>query len=146
MKNQSPAPLIGPVKDKRARPTVLIVFGLFLFWGFGWETVGQRLQTEIDGVVIARQDVPSTGAPRYSTEYTIRGADGREQVYWAGPTDASLPRSMPVGTRIQKKRWQLEFTRDGQTQGFPYVFYGLVMAAALCLVVWGLVSLRPRRQ
>jgi len=121
---------------------ILIVFGLFILWGFGWDTVGRRLQIEVSGIVVASRDVPSTGAPRYATEYTIRGPDGNEQVFWAGPTDGSLPRSMPVGTNIRKERWHLDFERDGRQEGFPYIFYSIVLGIALYLVVWGIVILR----
>jgi hypothetical protein len=80
----------------RRKATVFIIFGLFFLWGFGWDTVGRRLWTDVNGVIVDSRDVPSTGAPRYATEYTVRSVDGKETVYWAGPTDGSLPRSMPV--------------------------------------------------
>src|SRR5713101_5616535 len=111
MKQQSP--------NKRGKAMILIVFGLFILWGFGWDTVGRRLQIEFSGIVVASRDVPSTGAPRYATEYTIRGPDGKEQVFRAGPTDGSLPRSMPVGTNIRKERWHNDLERDGRREGIP---------------------------
>jgi hypothetical protein len=122
------------------------MFGLFLMWGFGWDTVGRRLRLAVDGVIVATLDVPATGAPRYATEYTIRIADGTEQTLWAGPTDGSLPRSMPVGTRIRKERWHLNYERDGRTVEFPYVFYCVVLTIAASLVVWGLLNLRTRNE
>jgi len=124
-------------KDGPPKAAVLIVFGLFILWGFGWETVGRRLWTNVDGVIVASRDVPSKGAPRYATEYTVRGRDGNETVFWAGPTDGSLPRSMPVGTSIRKKRWHLDYERDGNRMGFPYIFYDVVLGIGLGLVVWG---------
>jgi hypothetical protein len=130
--------------NERRTAAVLIVFGLFILWGFGWDTVGRRLQTSIDGIIVAARDVPSTGAPRYATEYTVRGPAGNEEVFWAGPTDGSLPRSMPVGTRIRKERWELGYERDGKLEGFPYIFYGVVLGIALSLVVWGILILRWR--
>ena len=119
-------------------PSVLIFLGIFILWGFGWETVGVRLRVEVDGVVIASRDVPSTGAPRYATEYTVRNADGKEQVFWAGATDGSLARSMPVGTRIRKERWRLDYERDGQQEGFPYLFYGLILSIGLGIFARGI--------
>jgi hypothetical protein len=83
-------------------PAIPLIFGLFILWGFGYETVGSRLKTQLEGVVVSSRDIPSTGAPRYATEYTLRGPDGRESLYVAGATDASLPRSMPVGTSLKK--------------------------------------------
>jgi len=120
-----------------------VLFGLFILWGFGWETIGRRLQTSVDGVIVASRDVPSTGAPRYATEYTVRGAGGEEQIFWAGPTDASLPRSMPVGTQIRKLRWHLNYEQNGTLIGFPEkFFYAPVLACALIMVIWGVLVLR----
>jgi hypothetical protein len=129
----------------RRRAIVPIMFGLFLMWGFGWDTVGHRLRIAVDGVIVSTLDVPATGAPRYATEYTIRSASGTEQILWSGPTDGSLPRSMPVGTRIRKERWRLNYERDGRTVGFPYIFYCLVLTIAAGLMVRGLLNLRARK-
>lgn len=127
------------VYDKRRNAAILIVFGLFISWGFGWDTVGRRLKTDVDGIIVASRDTPSTGAPRYATEYTVRSSDGNTIVFWAGPTDGSLPRSMPVGTHILKKKWHLDFERDGRREGFPYIFYGVVLTIALGLIIRGIV-------
>ncbi len=120
-----------------------VLFGLFLLYAFGWETVGRRLQTSVDGVIVASRDVPSRGAPRYATEYTVRGANGEERVFWAGPTDASLERSMPIGTRIRKLRWHLDYEQNGAVIGFPgKFFYAVVCACGLGILVWGVLVLR----
>ena len=130
-------------KNYKPNPMVLILFGLFFLWGFGWETVGHRLLVDIDGVIVASRDVPSTGAPRYATEYTIRRPSGDEQVFTAGPTDASLPRSMPVGTQIRKRRWHLGFERNGIQIAYPEIyFYDAVMACGFGMVVWGVLVWR----
>ena len=134
------------VNTDRRQAIIPIVFGLFLMWGFGWETVGRRLRLAADGVVVTALDVPSTGAPRYATQYTIRGVDGKDQILWSGPTDGTLPRSMPVGTRIHKERWHLDYERDGRTEGFPYVFYYAVLSTAMALIAWGLLKLRMRHR
>lgn len=125
---------------------MLVLIGLFLMWGFGWQTVGRRLWTNVDGVIITSRDVPAKGAPRYATEYTVRGNDSSETVFWAGPTDGSLARSMPVGTRILKKRWHLDYDRDGHHVGFPYVFYAFILSLALVLLVRGLLLLYTQRK
>jgi hypothetical protein len=130
-------------KNYKINPAVLICFGLFFLWGFGWETVGHRLLIDVDGVIVASRDVPSTGAPRYATEYTIRGPRGEEQIFWAGPTDASLPRSLPVGTQIRKRRWHLDFEYNGTRIGYPEMyFYDAVLACGFGMVVWGVLIWR----
>ena len=132
--------------QQRQRATGFILFGLFILWGFGWETVGRRLWTAVDGVIVASRDVPSKGAPRYSTEYTVRGADGHEHVFWAGPTDGSLARSMPVGTHIRKLRWHLGYERDGRTEEGGYIFYGLILGIGVSLITWGIRIFRSQRR
>ena len=122
---------------------IRIFFGLFILWGFGWETIGRRLQTNVDGVIVSSRDVPSKGAPRYATEYTVRGLDGQEQVFFGGPTDASLPRSMPVGTRIRKQQWHLDYEENGRRVEFPEkYFYDFVLACGFGIILWGLLTLR----
>ncbi len=121
-------------------PAVFLFFGLFILWGFGYETVGIRLMTQLEGVVVSSRDIPSTGAPRYVTEYTVRGPDGRESVYTAGPTDAFLQRSMPVGTSLKKQRWHLDYEKNGQrVDDFGVYFYGLVLGAGLACLIWSLL-------
>jgi hypothetical protein len=134
--------------SQKPKPWVLIFFGLFILWGFGWETIGRRLQTDVDGVIVGSQDVPSTGAPRYATRYTVRGPDGNEQVFWAGATDASLPRSMPVGTRIRKRRWHLDYEQNGRHVDFipEKYFYDLVLACGVGMTVWGVFLWRSQGQ
>jgi len=128
---------MGADNDRRKAP-VFIVFGLFILWGFGWNTLGQQLLTSIDGVIVARRAVPS------ATEYTVRSDDGSEQVFRAGATDASLPGSLPVGTRIRKKLWHLDYERDGRRESFPWIFYSSVLGIALSLVVWGILIIRSQ--
>jgi hypothetical protein len=129
---------MGADNDRR-KATVSIVFGLFILWGFGWETVGRRLLMNVDGIIVASRAVPSGG-----TKYIVRRADGSEQVIWAGASDASLPTSMPVGTRIRKEPWHLDYERDGRRESFPWVFYSSVLGIALSLVVWGILILRSQ--
>ena len=117
---------------------MLIFFGLFILWGFGFETVWPWLCLDVDGVIVASRDIPSKGAPRYATQYTFRAADGRESTVWAGANDGSLPRSLPVGTRIRKQRWNLEYERDGSRSGFPYIFYGIILAIGFGVLLQGL--------
>jgi hypothetical protein len=124
--------------NARRRATTFIASGLFILWGFGWNTVGRGLLTVIDGVIVARRAVSS------ATEYTVRGDDGSEQVVSSGATDASLPGDMPVGTRIRKKLWHLDYELDGQRESFPWVIYSSVLGIGLSLVVWGILILRSQ--
>jgi hypothetical protein len=125
---------------------VPLAMGLWILWGFGYETIWQRLMLQIDGIVISSIYTPRLGASRYLTTYAIRGTDGRIASYIAGPTDASLGRSIPVGSRIRKEIWQLGYTINGRWIAFSVGFYILTLALAAGSVVWAaIVWLRPRR-
>jgi hypothetical protein len=98
--------------------------------------------TEIDGVITASRDYPSKGAPRYSTEYTVRSADGKEQRYVAGATDASLARSLPIGTHIHKAWGQFGYEINSRWISFPLAFYSAMMGVALFCIAWAVVRWR----
>jgi len=128
-------------------PIVLLMLGLWVVWGFGLETVGRRLALELNGVVVSSRDHPSKGAPRYSTEYILRGDDGRDYSYVAGATDAALPRSLPVGTCLTKRKWHFDYERDGQTiNDFPIAFYAVVSGIGLACLIWSFFIWRDQRR
>jgi hypothetical protein len=126
-------------------PVALILWSLWILWGFGYHTLWLRLTTECEGVVTASRDIPPTRGLRYATQYTLVGPDGQGRTYVAGPTDASLPRSMPVGTRIKKERWRLSFERNGQrVDDFSIIFYCIILAVATASLLWGIRSWHQR--
>jgi hypothetical protein len=128
-------------------PIVLLLFGLWIIWGFGFDTVGRRLEVQLDGVVTSSRDIPTTRGPRFATEYTLRGPDGQDHIYVAGFTDASLPRSMPVGTYLKKQRWHLDYERNRRhVDDFPIFFYQVMLGIALGCVVWSVILWHGQRQ
>jgi hypothetical protein len=129
----------------KPHPTVLLVWGLWMLWIWS-STTWNRLDIQLDGTVIASQDVPPTRGPRYATEYTLRGPDGRDQYYVAGPTSDSLPRSMPIGTCLKKQRWQLFYERDGQRiDDWGFWSYGLFLCPAIGALYWSFSRWREER-
>lgn len=128
-------------------PVVLLMLGLWVVWGFGIETVVRRLQIEVDGVIISSRDTSPTREPRYATQYILRADDGRESSYVAGATDASLPRSLPVGTRLTKQKWRLDYEKNGQNiNDFPIGFYAIVGGIGLASLLWSFLIWRDRRR
>ncbi len=128
-------------------PVVLLMLGLWVVWGFGIETVVRRLQIEVDGVIISSRDTSPTREPRYATQYILRADDGRETSYVAGATDASLPRSLPVGTRLTKQKWRLDYEKNGQNiNDFPIGFYAIVGGIGLASLLWSFLIWRDRRR
>ena len=117
-----------------------------MIWAFGIASLGNRLWIQLHGTVTSSRDIPSTRGPRYATEYTIRDSDGRELHYTAGPTDASLPRSMPVGTTLNKQRWRLGYEQNGKwVDDFGAAFYVVVLAIAFTCLAWSIVLWRTQR-
>jgi hypothetical protein len=126
------------MRSPPARVVPVLLFGIWILWGFGYETVWQRYATAVDGVIVSCHDDPSTGAPRYASEYVVRDDLGHDQTYVAGPTDASLERSLSVGTRIEKRWGQLGYRVNGEWIAFPAFFYSGMLAIALFCVAWAL--------
>ena len=95
--------------------SVLFLFAAYsIFSGFGYYTLWELLKTDVAGTIVSSTDEPATKGPRYITHYSIRQADGSLTTYIAGPTTAYLPRSMPVGATIQKRKWELGYYMNGQ--------------------------------
>jgi hypothetical protein len=120
-------------------PVALTLVAIFIIRGFGYETVGSRLTTVLDGVVIARQEIPRTPyAHGTGMIYTVRSADGVDHSYVAGATDGSLPRDIPVGAQITKRKWELSYLSDGRrVDDFPRTFYGIILGVACGCLLWG---------
>jgi hypothetical protein len=114
-------------------PTILLLFSLWILWGFGYETVGKRLMLQVDGTVLSKRDMPYPIAPnRYSTEYLVQRRDGTNQIFVAGPTDASLPRNIAVGTTLRKLRWHVNYESDGYwVNDFSVPFYSAILFAGV---------------
>jgi hypothetical protein len=108
------------------------LFGAWLLFMGGNELVG-RLWIQVDGTIVSAD---TTTGNRPVTRYVVRRSDGQNTDYVAGPTDASLPRRLPVGTVLHKERGHLSFALDGhEIGGFPVLMYGTLMLAGLGLEV-----------
>ena len=138
-----------PQRDPSHLPRILIVAGVFLLY-FGAHEILERARIEVAGTVTSAETscvVPPGG--RCSTSYEIRpDRDGLPSHYDAGPTDASLPRYLPVGTHLQKDRWAMTYVLDGRTvDDFHRLFYGTAALLGLALAArgsWALLMLRAR--
>jgi hypothetical protein len=114
-----------------------LFLGLWMLWGFGLQTLYGRLMIDVHGTIVNVVNAPKVGESRYISTYTIRSEDGRDTVYVAGPTDRDLPRNMPVGTKIKKNKWHLDFEKNGVTDtSFSKTFYFLFLIASVGMVVW----------
>ena len=112
-----------------------------LYLGVG--EIWQRLMIEIEGIIVSSE--PTTGN-RPMTTYLLRGNNGAEQHYLAGATDAYLPRRLPEGTQIEKRRLELLWRRNGVTvNDFPLTFYLVWCAVGIALALWACMQWRLNR-
>ena len=99
-------------------------------------TLLNRLQISASGTVI---NSVTRYEPRQVVYYTLRGRDGTIQMLISGPTDASLPRNLPGGSVIEKKKWQIGYFLNGVYRtDFPLTFYTGGILGALALFAFGI--------
>jgi len=113
------------------------------------EPIWNRLQIDVEGVIVARQDIPKDAMTHGPvTAYSLRRSDGSSTGYTATGGDMSLPRTMPVGTSIAKQRWELSYVVNGQpVHDFPLTHYVAFLAAGLaCLAGAGIVLATRRNE
>jgi hypothetical protein len=135
--------------DKRtfySQIVIRILAAGWILYGMGYQTVFERYKLQLDGVVVESHDIPSKGASRYETEYLIRDQAGHDQLYIAGPTDASLQRSLDVGTKIHKNYGDLGYSINESWVEFPTYFYSIVMVIAVALLVSGVLTYKKSRR
>jgi hypothetical protein len=126
------------MRKPQPNPIMLSLFGLWILWGFGYQTLWARLMTNVEGTVVPARDIPYPLAPaRHGTEYVLLTAKGDTDRYVAGATDASLPRNIPVGSYIKKRRWHLSYEQDThRIYDFSIPFYVAILSAAVGVLVW----------
>ena len=124
------------------RYLIQFLFSLWILY-VGLGDLVQRYFLEVEGVVV---ESSTASNPRRATYYQVVGSDKIVRQYIAGPTDMSLSRDMPVGTRIKKIRHHLSWEKDGmRVNDFP--LYGpLGMTTfGLILMYWSISQRRFRR-
>jgi hypothetical protein len=116
-----------------------LIFGAILVLMSCSEIYGRAL-IEIDGIIINKEVVcQQPNNNRCVTNYLLRPVFGESQSsYSAGPTDQSLSRDLPVGTKLKKKKWGLNYEIDGKVvDDFPIFFYaGLLVIGLLSIGIW----------
>jgi hypothetical protein len=131
----------------RPPPWLLIAAANWIFWSLGIETVGRRLTTEIDGVVIARQEIPREWyTPRKSGIAYIVRSNGLNHEVVSGWTDDAIPHYVPVGVHLVKHKWEMTYLANGRPVGdFPWLFYSAMFGIGLGCLLWAGVQLGGHR-
>ena len=132
------------VIDRNSGPDPYVVAAAALWFLFmGVNEITGRLLIEVEGVVVSSR---TTAGNRPVTAYVLRGSDGEERGYTAGPTDKSLPRRLPVGTYLGKNKYELSYVENGKVvNDFPLGFYVGICCVGIMLAWWGISQWRFRR-
>jgi hypothetical protein len=140
-----PNKLRPPLLSKGPHPAFLLAIALMLSV-LGIKTIGERLMLDVHGTITESKDDPAKNAPRYVTYNTLIDRAGYQSSYIAGPTDSSLPRSMSVGSEINKERWHLFFDKNGATvRDFPMMTYSAHFGVVFALLFWSYLQFQARR-
>jgi hypothetical protein len=147
-----PTGLLGGMKpvlsgNQRLRAVLscfMVVVPLMIFWTAGYIGVWNRLQINVEGKVISRKDLPQTPSTHGPTSvYRLQGSDGSIREYTATTNDPSLPRTIPVGAYVVKRKWELQYLLNGeQVDDFPLKSYAAFLIAGVACLVGASVLMR----
>jgi hypothetical protein len=132
------------------QPAQGVTYGPVLFavvaWLFAGSEIYLRAAIELNGTVVSSETSCMQPANnRCATQYIVEAPDRSRHTYIAGPTDKALPRRLPVGTVINKDKWQLFYSINGrEVNDFPVVFYSTILMLGLMCAVWGYTILRRK--
>jgi hypothetical protein len=115
-------------------------FGVFVII-FAVREVYNRVSIDVHGKVIVSDTTcvqPSNN--RCSTRYVIESATHDRSEYVAGPTESSLRRWLPVGTSLEKTKWELGYSIDSQRiSDFSMTFYEIVGFVGVGFCWWAVL-------
>ena len=95
-------------------------------------SVGGRLLLDVNGTITARE---VTTGYRPAAVYTVSTPNGGNSTFISGPTDASLPRDLKIGSNLEKRKWELGYSINGNyVLDFPIGFYIGVLVLGICLL------------
>lgn len=124
------------------RHSVLVLFSVWALF-FGAKEIVDRSLIEVEGTIISSQ---TTIGDRPVTTYIIRGSDQVDRQYVAGPTDASLPRRLSIGTYLKKERYALAWMQNQKiVNDFPLWFYFGACGIGIMLGYWSFSQWRRNR-
>jgi hypothetical protein len=119
-------------------PGILLVLALGILSTFGYNGVWQRYQLDLAGTVTARQVLPQdkfTHSPT-TTLYTLKAGDGSIHEYTATRNDPSLPRTLPVGVNVTKRKGEMFYSVNGRRiDDFPFKAYVILLGVGIVSMI-----------
>jgi len=98
-----------------AAPGMLLILAIGIFFTVGYNGLWHRLQIDVDGTVTARQDFQRTSSTHGpTTRYTLKKDDGTVRTYMATSSDPSLPRTIPIGVHVTKRKGETFYFLNGR--------------------------------
>ena len=124
--------------------SAMAIFSVWILY-IAYSTIAGRLEIEADGTILKREAFTRYGRP--GAIYTLAASDGSSHTFTSGSTDSSLPRELPVGSRLVKRKNHLSYTLDGRPiWDFPLPFYGVTSGLGLSLLVFsGILFMQQRK-
>jgi hypothetical protein len=117
-----------------------IIFTLFFFY-----PVFDRLNIDIQGIVLSRQEGHYDTIYRTYTDYRIQQDDGKIIIYRGNFAGASLSEDIPIGAEINKKKWEINYAvNDKKIKDFTLDFYLIFGFGGFALFVIGLIGIIRR--
>lgn len=123
---------------------VALAFGGIIALVMCVTSVGGRLLLDVNGTITARE---VTTGYRPAAIYTVSTSNGGKSTFISGPTDASLPRDLKIGSNLEKRKWELGYSINGNyVLDFPIGFYIGVLVLGICLLFISVrLALRQRQ-
>jgi hypothetical protein len=118
---------------RKIAPGMVIIVAIGIFWTFGYNGVWHRLQIDLEGKVTTRQDFRQTTATHGpTTHYALLNGDGTIREYTATTADPSLPRTIPIGAHVMKRKGELFYFLNGERiDDFPLTAYIVILCVGL---------------
>jgi hypothetical protein len=116
-------------------PLLFVWFGLLVF-GLNVHSLWTRLSIELGGKIVSSVEIP--GPHGGATRYIIEDNQGQRKNYTAVEVDGELPEHLPVGTVIEKHKWQTSFKENGTTVDSYWVYtFSTLIVVGFCIIMWG---------
>jgi len=122
-----------------ARPYLALILLGFIFAVETSSEIYGRAIIDVAGQVAAVETKCQEPQHNRCVSTYFLSAGHETTTYSAGPTDQSLLRYLPVGTTIEKHKWQFTYLVNGaEVNDFPIWFYCGIFGLGVGAFSWGL--------
>jgi len=122
------------------------VWGVLMIY-FSVSTIFSRALIEVNGTIIKTKKEPyfpdQLRETRYACIYTIESSSGDGTIqYIAHQNDITLAQDLPIGTRIEKKKWEITYKLNNEViEDFPTEGYIHIGCLGILLVLISIIRI-----